>query len=173
MTAIADTQGQFDFTGVHVGQYQVDATAPGSSERLTAPFSVAVAARHRVDVQLQVGKAAETVTVSGAASVTSRDAFFNVNEQRSEFNNFLLDGWRTMSTAPRTRDFPTRTSRPRPTRRFNVTYGQDGYSEAFSQNGGETKDAGASQAAYLADFLVGARNTYQLNNVAIVNYPSA
>ncbi len=139
VTVASDAQGQFNFTDVHVGQYQVDATAPGFSESLTSPFSVAVNARQRVDVQLQVGKAAETVTVSGAASalesessesgvvieptevhnlplngrayadlttlapgvrrnnlenqsVTSRDASFNVNGQRSEFNNFLLDG---------------------------------------------------------------------------------
>ena len=32
------------------------------------------------------------------------------------------------------------------------------------------KDTGANQAFDLADFLVGARNTYQLNNIAIVNY---
>ncbi len=134
-----DQQGQFTFTSVQVGQYQLDANANGFSETLTDPFAVAVAARQRVDVALQPGKQTETVTVSGAASllesessstgtvisptevhnlplngrayadltllvpgvkrsnlenqtVTSRDASYNVNGQRSEFNNFLLDG---------------------------------------------------------------------------------
>lgn len=135
----ADEQGQFTFSSVQIGQYKVDAVASGFSETMTEPFSVAVNARQRVDVQLKVGSKAETVTVSGAASmlesessesgvvisptevhnlplngrayadlallapgvrrnnlenqsVTSRDASFNVNGQRSEFNNFLLDG---------------------------------------------------------------------------------
>ncbi len=135
----ADAQGQFTFTSVQVGQYKLDANAAGFSETLTDPFAVSVAARQRVDVQLKVGSRADTVTVSGAASllesessstgtvisptevhnlplngrayadltllvpgvkrsnlenqlVTSRDASYNVNGQRSEFNNFLLDG---------------------------------------------------------------------------------
>ncbi len=138
-TVQADAQGQFTFTSVPVGQYQLDAEANGFSETLTDPFAVEVAARQRVDVALKPGKQTETITVSGAASllesessetatvisptevhnlplngrayadltllapgvkrsnlenqsVTSRDASYNVNGQRSEFNNFLLDG---------------------------------------------------------------------------------
>ena len=138
-TVQSDATGQFNFTSVQIGQYKVDAAASGFSETATEPFSVAVNARQRVDVQLKVGSKAETVTVSGAASllesetsesgvvisptevhnlplngrayadlaalapgvrrnnlenqtVTSRDASYNVNGQRSEFNNFLLDG---------------------------------------------------------------------------------
>ncbi len=138
-TVQSDAQGQFTFTSVHVGQYKIDAMASGFSETVTDSFSVEVNARQRVDVQLKIGSQAETVTVSGAASllesessengvvisptevhnlplngrayadlatlapgvrrnnlenqsVTSRDASYNVNGQRSEFNNFLLDG---------------------------------------------------------------------------------
>ncbi len=75
---------------------------------------------------------------------------------------------------------------------FNPVYGAESFSGAFSQcvvNKGTTAqpnyvdacdgnaastvnpgDAGASQAADLADFLVGARSGYQLNNFVIVNY---
>jgi TonB-dependent Receptor Plug Domain. len=53
---------------------------------------------------------------------------------------------------------------------FNPVYGSENFSGAFSQNGAGTSDTGASQAAYLADFLVGARSSYQLNNFVIVNY---
>ena len=139
VTVQSDAQGQYTFTSVQIGQYQVDAVAPGFSETATDAFSVSVNARQRVDVQLKIGSQSETVTVSGAASllesetsergvvispnevhnlplngrayadlavlapgvrrnvlenqtVTSRDASYNVNGQRSEFNNFLLDG---------------------------------------------------------------------------------
>ncbi len=135
----ADAQGQYTFSSVPAGRYQLDAEANGFSETLTDPFAVSVAARQRVDVALKLGRQSETMTVSGAASqlesessstgtvisptevhnlplngrayadltllvpgvkrsnlenqtVTSRDASYNVNGQRSEFNNFLLDG---------------------------------------------------------------------------------
>ena len=139
VTAQSDAQGEYNFPDVHVGEYRIDAMATGFSESKTDPFAVAVNARQRVDVKLQVGSQSESVTVSGAASqletestedgvvigpsevqnlplngrayadlmalapgvrrnnlenqtVTSRDASYNVNGQRSEFNNFLLDG---------------------------------------------------------------------------------
>jgi hypothetical protein len=139
ITVTSDAQGEYNFPDVHVGEYSIDATAPGFSESKTDPFAVSVNARQQVDVKLQVGKQSESITVSGAAtlletqssengvvigpqevqnlplngrayadlatlapgvrrnnlenqSVTSRDGSYNVNGQRSEFNNFLLDG---------------------------------------------------------------------------------
>jgi hypothetical protein len=53
---------------------------------------------------------------------------------------------------------------------FNPVYGGETFSQGFSQNGGGTSDAGAGAAAYLTDFLTGARDSYQLNNFRIVNY---
>jgi hypothetical protein len=53
---------------------------------------------------------------------------------------------------------------------FNPVYGGETFSQGFSQNGGGTSDAGAGEAAYLTDFLTGARDSYQLNNFRIVNY---
>ncbi|HXP08701.1 MAG TPA: carboxypeptidase regulatory-like domain-containing protein, partial [Acidobacteriaceae bacterium] len=139
VSVTSDSQGQYQFTDVHIGQYKINAGAAGFNETVTDPFTVAVNARQRVDVTLSPGNVSTTVTVSGAAtqlesetsesgtvisptevqnlplngrayadlatlapgvrrntlenqSVTSRDASFNVNGQRSEFNNFLLDG---------------------------------------------------------------------------------
>lgn len=139
VSVATDSQGQYQFTDVHIGQYKINASASGFSNAVTDPFTVAVNARQRVDVALNPGIVSESVTVSGAAtqlesetsdtgtiisqtevqnlplngraygdlatlvpgvrrnnlenqSVTSRDASFNVNGQRSEFNNFLLDG---------------------------------------------------------------------------------
>lgn len=53
---------------------------------------------------------------------------------------------------------------------FNPVYGGETFNAGFSQNGGGTSDTGAGQAAYLTDFLTGARDSYQLNNYRIVNY---
>ncbi len=61
---------------------------------------------------------------------------------------------------------------------FNPTYGQDTYGGGFSSGASNanigaytgSSDAGIKEAAYLADFLVGARSAYQLNNFVIVNY---
>lgn len=53
---------------------------------------------------------------------------------------------------------------------FNPVYGGETFNQGFSQYGGGTSDTGAGQAAYLTDFLTGARDSYQLNNFRIVNY---
>jgi hypothetical protein len=61
---------------------------------------------------------------------------------------------------------------------FNPVYGQDTYGGGFSAGASNanigaytsSSDVGIKQAAYLADFLVGARSAYQLNNFVIVNY---
>jgi hypothetical protein len=53
---------------------------------------------------------------------------------------------------------------------FNPVYGTENFNGGFSQNGGAITDKGANEAVYLADFLTGARSTYQLNNFVIVNY---
>jgi hypothetical protein len=53
---------------------------------------------------------------------------------------------------------------------FNPVYGGETFSQGFSQFGGGTSDTGAGEAAYLTDFLTGARDSYQLNNFRIVNY---
>lgn len=139
VTAKSNAQGAYEFTDVKLGQYRVDAAAAGFDTTSTEDFTVSVNARQRVDVKLKIGSNAETVTVSGAASLletdssergqvigtrevenlplngrayadlaalvpgvrrsvlenstdNSRDASFDVNGQRSEFNNFLLDG---------------------------------------------------------------------------------
>jgi hypothetical protein len=139
VTAQTDAQGAYQFTDLKIGQYRVSVQASGFTALDTAPFTVNVNARQRVDVTLKVGSNTETVTVTSGAEIletdssergqvistrevenlplngrayadlaalvpgvrrnllqngsdSSRDASFNVNGQRSEFNNFLLDG---------------------------------------------------------------------------------
>jgi len=57
---------------------------------------------------------------------------------------------------------------------FNPVYGQDTYNGGFSFNNPNLsalskQDTGTKEAVGLADFLVGARDSYQLNNFAIVH----
>lgn len=135
----SDDQGHYEFVDVHAGQYKVSAHANGFSPSESAPFTLNVGVRQRLDLSLKPGSVTETVSVSGEAAqletetssngttiaetlvhdlplngraygdlmalapgvrrntlenqtVTSRDASYNVNGQRSEFNNFMLDG---------------------------------------------------------------------------------
>lgn len=60
---------------------------------------------------------------------------------------------------------------------FNPTYGQDTYGGYFSSGAAITSasyssnsDIGYKEAATLADFILGTRSAYQLNNFRIVNY---
>ncbi|HEY7304561.1 MAG TPA: TonB-dependent receptor [Bryobacteraceae bacterium] len=134
-----DSNGDYEFVNARLGTYRVSVAAPGFQTATTDSFDLAVNARQRVDLTLQVGQTSESVTVSGAAALletenstrgqvigpkqivdlplngrsyadltllvpgvaksplenqtdNSRDASFNVNGQRSELNNFLLDG---------------------------------------------------------------------------------
>jgi outer membrane receptor protein involved in Fe transport len=138
-TVLADVNGEYQFLNVRLGEYSVEAEAPGFKVASTERFTVTVNARQRVDVVLQVGEASEKVEVTGTAAIletdssnrgqvvasreilnlplngrsyadltllvpgarksmlqdqspTSRDASYNVNGQRSESNNFILDG---------------------------------------------------------------------------------
>ena len=55
---------------------------------------------------------------------------------------------------------------------FNPTYGQDTYNGGFSYGGATAvsgQDTSTKEAANFADFLFGARDSYQLNNFQVVN----
>ncbi len=137
--AATDSEGNYQFLKVRIGEYSLRAESPGFKAATADRFTVTVNARQRVDLTLPVGNVTESVTVSGAAavletdssdrgqvmatrqildlplngrsyadlallspgvrksvlqdgSITSRDASYNVNGQRSAFNNFVLDG---------------------------------------------------------------------------------
>ncbi|HEV2486630.1 MAG TPA: TonB-dependent receptor [Terracidiphilus sp.] len=182
-TVTADTQGQFTFTSVRIGQYKVKASAAGFSEAVTEAFNAEVNARQRVDVTLKPGAATETVTVTGAAallntedsergqiisardvnnlplngrayadlalltpgvrannlenqSVTSRDASYNVNGQRSEFNNFMLDGLDNNSYATSNQSFSNQAIQPSPDAISEFRVSTDNYSAEYGRASG-------------------------------------
>ena len=182
-TVNTDTQGQFTFTSVRIGQYKVKASAAGFSDAVTEPFAAEVNARQRVDVTLKPGAATETVTVTGAAAllntedsergqiisardvnnlplngrayadlalltpgvrannlenqtVTSRDASYNVNGQRSEFNNFMLDGLDNNAYGTSNQSFSNQAIQPSPDAISEFRVETDNYSAEYGRASG-------------------------------------
>src|SRR5215471_729932 len=68
-TTTTNSEGNYEFLTVKIGDYTVKAEAPGFAATTTGSFNVAVNARQRVDVSLAVGAATESVTVSAAAAL--------------------------------------------------------------------------------------------------------
>jgi outer membrane receptor protein involved in Fe transport len=141
--AVSNSSGDYEVPSLHVGVYSIEAQASGFASAEAKNISIAVGARQRIDLTLNVGQAATTVEVSDVAlqietttsergqsisgyqtealplvsrnfsdllalvtgsrqaptaattsSISSlvREGAYNVNGQRSMFNNFLLDG---------------------------------------------------------------------------------
>ena len=65
----SDANGNYEFVNQRTGAYRVRAEMPGFQTAETAPFDLVVNARQRVDLNLQVGQATESVTVTGAAEL--------------------------------------------------------------------------------------------------------
>jgi hypothetical protein len=182
-TVAANTQGEFEFTSVRVGEYKITSSASGFSETTTEAFTVEVNARQRVDVMLKPGSATETVTVTGAAAllntedsergqiisardvsnlplngrayadlamltpgvrannlenqtVTSRDASYNVNGERSEFNNFLLDGLDNNAYGTSNQSFSNQAIQPSPDAISEFRVETDNYSAEYGRASG-------------------------------------
>src|SRR5258705_217289 len=64
-TTSTNAAGNYECLTVKIGDYRVSAEAAGFAPVTTEPFNVAVNARQRVDLSMQVGAATETITVSG------------------------------------------------------------------------------------------------------------
>jgi outer membrane receptor protein involved in Fe transport len=72
-TAVTNLSGDYQFFNVKVGRYQVSAEAKGFKKATAEEFPVTVAARQRVDLQLEVGAVTETVTITAAAAQLETD----------------------------------------------------------------------------------------------------
>ncbi len=183
VTAQTDAQGSYQFTDVKIGQYRVSAQASGFGTSDTAPFTVTVNARQRVDVTLKVGSSIEVVTVTSAAALletdssergqvigtrevenlplngrayadlaalvpgvrrntlengtdSSRDASFNVNGQRSEFNKFLLDGLDNNAYGTSNQGFSNQAIPPSPDAIDEFRVETDNYSAEYGRSAG-------------------------------------
>jgi hypothetical protein len=69
-----DSNGNYEFVNARLGTYRVRVSMAGFQTAETDPFDLTVNARQRVDLTLQVGQAAEAVTVNGAASLLETDS---------------------------------------------------------------------------------------------------
>ena len=69
-----DSNGDYQFTNVKIGNYQVIVTASGFSKTVADKVNVTVNARQRVDLALQIAAATETVTVTDAANPLQTDS---------------------------------------------------------------------------------------------------
>jgi len=183
VTAQTNAQGDYQFTDVKIGLYQVTATASGFETGVTQVFRVDVNARQRVDLAIKIGATNETVTVTDAASLletdssergqvigtrevenlplngrayadlaalvpgvrrnilengttSSRDASFNVNGQRSEFNNFLLDGVDNNSYGTSNQGFSNQAIPPSPDAISEFRVETDNYSAEYGRSAG-------------------------------------
>ncbi len=183
VTVRTNGQGAYEFTDVKIGQYEVRAERPGFDRSVTAPFTVQVNARQRVDLNLRAGSANETVTVNAAAELletdssergqvigtrevenlplngrayadlaalvpgvrrnilengtnASRDASFNVNGQRSEFNNFLLDGVDNNAYGTSNQGFSNQAIPPSPDAISEFKVETDNYSAEYGRAAG-------------------------------------
>ena len=68
-TAVADTHGNFDFQSLLPGTYSLSVEAQGFKKAVARDIVVAVAQNTKVTVQLEIGLANETVTVTAAQEV--------------------------------------------------------------------------------------------------------
>jgi hypothetical protein len=69
-----DGAGNFQFLDVQVGNYTLRSTCKGFKAAVTDAFPVAVNDRKRVDLTMEVGDIAQTVNVSGAASIVEGES---------------------------------------------------------------------------------------------------
>lgn len=65
--------GEYLVTNLPLGSYTVSAEVPGFKRAVQPPVTITVKARIRVDFQLQVGEATQTVEVSGATPLVKTD----------------------------------------------------------------------------------------------------
>ena len=74
VTRMTDSLGSFEIVNVRIGRYKVSAERQGFSRAVSEEFTVTVNARQRVDLTLQVGQVAESVTVTGAVAALETDS---------------------------------------------------------------------------------------------------
>src|SRR6202165_2925036 len=73
-TTQSNDSGNFDFIAVQIGPYRLKAEAPGFKAGLSADFTVAVSARQRVDLTLEVGDVTQTVAVKDTVAMLETDS---------------------------------------------------------------------------------------------------
>jgi hypothetical protein len=92
-TATTDANGNFIFLNQRIGEYRVTAEAQGFKQASSAPFTLTVNARQRVNLTLEVGEVTQSVAVTGAAAVLETDSSDRGQViQRAAIVNLPLNG---------------------------------------------------------------------------------
>jgi len=74
LTTTTDANGDYQFVNVKIGVYQVIVEANGFNKTVADNINVAVNARQRVDLSLQIATATETVIITDAANPLQTDS---------------------------------------------------------------------------------------------------
>jgi len=92
-TANTDANGDYQFVNVKIGVYQIVIEAAGFNRTVAENINVTVNARQRVDLDLQVATASETVVVTDAANPLQPDSSeIGVVVQRKQIVALPLNG---------------------------------------------------------------------------------
>ena len=92
-TANTDANGDYQFVNVKIGVYQIIIEATGFNRTVAENINVTVNARQRVDLNLQIATASETVVVTDAANPLQTDSSeIGVVVQRRQIIALPLNG---------------------------------------------------------------------------------
>lgn len=72
-TTTTDGNGDYQFSGVRIGDYSIAVVAEGFSRTIAESINLTINARQRVDLSLQVATTSETVVITGAADLLEKD----------------------------------------------------------------------------------------------------
>src|ERR1700754_2376629 len=72
--AVSNDSGNFDFIAVQIGTYRLKAEAAGFKTGISSEFTVAVSARQRVDMTLEVGDVTQSVAVKDTVAMLETDS---------------------------------------------------------------------------------------------------
>lgn len=89
----SDSEGNFQFANVRIGNYRVSAEKQGFSTAVAERVNVTVNARQRVDLTMQPGAVTETVVITDAAQLLETDSSVRGQVvQREQIVNLPLNG---------------------------------------------------------------------------------
>jgi hypothetical protein len=93
VTAQTDSDGNFQFTNVRIGNYRVSAEKQGFSTAVAERVNVTVNARQRLDLTMQPGAVTESVVITDAAQLLETDSSGRGQVvQREQIVNLPLNG---------------------------------------------------------------------------------
>jgi hypothetical protein len=95
LTTVTNSSGQYQFTGLRVGEYSVKATAPGFGPQVVNNVQIDVQSRPSIDFALKIGDATQTVQVESAAPLlNTQTADVGGVVQQQQIRDLPLNGRR-------------------------------------------------------------------------------